>query len=228
MKDLNEIFPHGLVGIIFDCDGVMIDSLAANRHMYNLILSRLDLPPITEEQERFAFQATAIQALRHMLPARYHGKEAQYIKDLVDYDKEVLPKIRLMPGFMEFIHKAHSFGLRMAIDTNRTDFGIERILDFFSLPPYFEPVITSSNMEPKPSPAGAISICRAWGANPVQALFVGDSEDDKLAAKGSGAAFAAFGGKKDFYGDIEAATFTAFGHILWPYMEKNPDRAPGK
>ena len=27
---MGKLFPHGLTGIIFDCDGVMIDSRAAN------------------------------------------------------------------------------------------------------------------------------------------------------------------------------------------------------
>ena len=36
---MGKLFPHGLTGIIFDCDGVMIDSRAANAIFYNKVLA---------------------------------------------------------------------------------------------------------------------------------------------------------------------------------------------
>ena len=38
---MGKLFPHGLTGIIFDCDGVMIDSRAANAIFYNKVLAAL-------------------------------------------------------------------------------------------------------------------------------------------------------------------------------------------
>ena len=49
---MGKLFPHGLTGIIFDCDGVMIDSRAANAIFYNKVLAALGLPPLTPEQEK--------------------------------------------------------------------------------------------------------------------------------------------------------------------------------
>lgn len=45
---MGKLFPHGLTGIIFDCDGVMIDSRAANAIFYNKVLAALGLPPLTQ------------------------------------------------------------------------------------------------------------------------------------------------------------------------------------
>ncbi|WP_366912885.1 HAD hydrolase-like protein, partial [uncultured Desulfovibrio sp.] len=61
------LFPRGLGGVIFDCDGVMINSRAANEQFYNRVLAYFDLPPMTPEQEAYSFMATAGQALRHIL-----------------------------------------------------------------------------------------------------------------------------------------------------------------
>lgn len=218
-EKITEIFPDGIAGIIYDCDGVMIDSLAANRHFYNLILSSVNLPPITEEQEKFAFQATALQALEHMLPKKLHGKINGIIQNAVNYDQDVLPKIKLMPHYREFITKAHNFHLLQAIDTNRTDIGIQKVIDYFKLPPYFNPVISSTNSTPKPSPEGALKICRDWAVEPQKVLFVGDSMDDGLAAKGAGCIFAAFGGK-GLDGDIQVNDFQSLGNLLWPFCKK--------
>ncbi|MDE5879135.1 MAG: HAD-IA family hydrolase, partial [Desulfovibrio sp.] len=115
------------------------------------------------------------------------------------------------PGFLPFIETLHAAGSRLAIDTNRTDVGIERVLDFFSLPPYFEPVISASCARPKPSPEGAELILRAWGAAPREALFVGDSEHDREAARGAGLVFAGFGG---LTGALTAPDFAALARQL--------------
>lgn len=225
--ELSKLFPHGIAGIIYDCDGVMIDSLIANRHFYNLVLSSVNLPPITEEQERFAFQATAQQAFEHMLPESLHHNLDEIIRKAVNYDQDVLPKIKLMPHYRDFVVKAHKFNLRQAIDTNRTDIGIKKVIDYFELPPYFNPVISSTGTLPKPSPEGALKICKDWEVSPQRVLFVGDSADDGLAAKGAGCIFAAFGGK-GLDGDIQANDFESLGKLLWPFCEKISNHLAGE
>lgn len=211
---ISEATLKRLVGIIFDCDGVMIDSEEGNRYMYNKVLARLGLPPMTREQEEYAFMATAMDAFRHMTPPEVHdGIEALY-RDTIDYEKDVLTRTKLMPGFENFIFKAREKGLKLAIDTNRMDSGIKRVLDYFHLPPYFDPVITSSNCVPKPAPLGAEKICAAWNTLPGNVLFIGDSENDKETADGAGVPFAAFGGK-GLSGDLEVATFADLEKILW-------------
>ena len=205
-----DIFPQGLSGVVFDCDGVMIDSHEANRAFYNKVLAVLGLPPMGPEEESYAFMATAMEALRRMVPEERHHEIVDAISQ-VDYGSEVMPLVRLMPGFVPFMEALHAKGCRLAIDTNRTDVGIERVLDFFALPPYFEPVISASCARPKPSPEGAELILRAWGSAPGQALFVGDSENDLLAARGAGMVFAGLGG---LAGDLTAPDFPTLARML--------------
>ena len=211
--NLEELEKNGLCGLVFDCDGVMIDSADANRRFYALALGALGLPPMRKDQEKFAFQATAKQALLSMVPEELHDKIDETVRDKVDYIRDVLPHIRLMPGFEEFIDFAHKKGFRLAIDTNRTREGIMRVLDFFALPPYFDQIICSSNSEPKPSPDGAEKICKAWSAPPKTVLFVGDSENDRKTAVGAGTVFAALG-NRELRGDLEVPDFAAFGQML--------------
>lgn len=47
---LERTFPAGLSGLIFDCDGVMVDSRDVNIGYYNLLLREVGKPPITPEQ----------------------------------------------------------------------------------------------------------------------------------------------------------------------------------
>lgn len=43
---LERTFPAGLSGLIFDCDGVMVDSRDVNIGYYNLLLREVGKPPI--------------------------------------------------------------------------------------------------------------------------------------------------------------------------------------
>lgn len=214
-KTMTNLFPDGCSGIIFDCDGVMIDSADANRYLYNTILESLGLPRLTPEQERFAFQATFIQALHSLVPKKFHDILEEKIPALIKYDRDILPKIKLMHGYRAFVEEAATRGLRMAIDTNRTDPGIHKVIEYFCLPNCFKPVISCSvAAAPKPSPAGALAIMDDWSVPPAQILFAGDSEDDKKAAKGAGMIFAAFN-NPDLRGDLNISSWDQMATILW-------------
>lgn len=216
---LDLLFPGGMAGIIFDCDGVMIDSEDANRFFYNKVLAWLGLPPMNAEQERFAFMATARQALAAMTPPADHPRIEEAIREGVDYNRDIMPRTRLMPGFREFVELAHGLGLKMAIDTNRVEAGIKRILDFFALPNYFDPVISASSAAPKPSGDGARLVAASWGVPPGAILFIGDSATDGGAARDAGAVFGAFGPGAP-KGDARVADFASFGEELSLFAKK--------
>lgn len=186
------VLKNGPRGLVFDCDGVMIDSRDANRGFYNRILDAFGLGRMTAEQEDFAFRSTAMQALRRMIPKKEHGRIESVISEVIDYNRDVMPNIRLMPGFMEFMLALHGRGMPMGISTNRVREGMQRVLDFFRLPSYFSPIMTASDVEPKPSPEGLLRIAESWSILPEQVLFVGDSVDDMAAAAAAGTGFCAF------------------------------------
>lgn len=219
---LKDVFPHGLVGIAYDCDGVMVNSAAANRFLYNQILAALGLPAITPEQEVMAFQATFRQALERLTPPEMHGRLDDIYSSVVDYDRDIMPKIEPMPHYHEFVEAAHSHGLKQSLDTNRTEIGARKILDFFHLPPYFDPIMCATKAEPKPSPDGPRRICEAWDALPGQVLFAGDSESDAEAARGAGLVFCGFGG---IAGDITVNSWPELAETLWGGKDANITRS---
>ena len=64
---LERTFPAGLSGLIFDCDGVMVDSRDVNIGYYTLLLREVGKPPITPEQaaaakKELGAQISALQA----------------------------------------------------------------------------------------------------------------------------------------------------------------------
>ncbi len=189
---MSQLFANGLAGVIFDCDGVIVDSRESNNLFYNRVLEHFKLPPMTPEQEEFSFMATAMQALLHIVPPHLHNQISYVTTEVVNYHRDIMPMLRLQPGFVDFIDYLRAKQVRMAVHTNRRLEGIQTVLDIFGLPSYFNPVVAADTAAPKPSPEGTLHICAAWQTLPENVLFVGDSEHDKEAAQGAGVVFAAF------------------------------------
>ncbi len=199
-------------GIIFDCDGVIIDSKLANQKFYNLILQELDLPEMSADQEEYVHSHTVQDSVRHIVPeARL--QEAWEAARKISYTR-VLSYIELQPDIRQLLQSLWAKGLRMAINTNRTG-TLELILQRFALEDFFQPVVTPNMVaRPKPDPESLFLILKRWGADLDQAVFVGDSAVDAQAAREAGLEFWAYKNPK-----LQAALHVDSYALLKSYLQ---------
>ncbi len=190
-KKPHLLLPTDFVGIIFDCDGVILNSRAANALYYNKVLAALGLKPLTDEQESFTYMATVREALEYIIPKELHPKVPQVCKDVVNYKRDIMPHITLEDGFMDFINWAKSNSINMAVHTNRFD-GMPAILETFNLHGFFDLVMTAADATPKPSPAGIYKILEVWKQPASNVVFIGDSSNDQQAAMAAQMPFIAY------------------------------------
>jgi beta-phosphoglucomutase-like phosphatase (HAD superfamily) len=180
----------GLGGIIFDCDGVMIDSLEANRRYYNILLERLGQGPMTGTQETYVHAHHVRESLAHIFPPELLER-AEAARLGLDY-RDILPSLSLEEGLVEFVVAVRRAGMWAAINTNRSD-TMELLLDHFGLRGFFAPVVTAATVaRPKPDPEGILKILRAWDLAPGQVAYIGDTTLDEQAALAAGVRFWAF------------------------------------
>ncbi len=213
-KSPHTLLPAKVEGIIFDCDGVILNSREANTCYYNKILAALGLPPMTEEQSTFAHMATVKQVFAYLVPEELHHKIQEIQGKVVNYYRDIMPLVTLEEGFMDFILWAQSQNIRMAIHTNRMN-GMPIVLDTFHLHGFFDPVVTAALAKPKPAPDGIFYIIEQWGMPKENLIFVGDSLSDAEAAKGAQVSFAAYGNK-----NLEAAIALSHFKALQDCIEK--------
>ncbi len=183
---------HGLPsGVIFDCDGVVIDSRAANIAYYNYLREYIGLPVLTREQEDFVQAATVNQAMDAIFPKPLQPLLRDAAKK-ISYVRDIMPHIGCYPGLHDVLDFCRASGLRLAMNTNRTD-GMDTLLDNCRLRGYFDPIVLASHVpHPKPAPDGALFILKSWEIPHEKALFIGDSASDKGAAQGASIPFLAF------------------------------------
>ena len=178
-------------GIIFDCDGVLIDSREANIAYYNYLRNYVGLPPLAKDQHDFVQAGTVNDVLNIIIPKPLRPLMREAISRL-SYKKEIMPHITHFPGLHDVLDMCKKAGIPMGIDTNRQD-GMDIIMDNCRLHGYFEPIVlVDSVSRPKPYPDGALLIAETWGAEPSSLLFVGDSASDKGAAESAGIPFLSF------------------------------------
>ena len=181
---------QGVQGVIFDCDGVLIDSRQANVAYYNLILQAIGLPGLRASDEEYVHSHTVTESIRACVPAGRLQEALQAAKS-VTY-RQVLPHIRIQPGLFKLLDHLRTASFLIGINTNRTN-TMHLVLERFDLEPYFFPVMTASAVTwPKPHPESLFTVLRMWGLEPEQAVFIGDTEVDQLTAQAAGVRFWAY------------------------------------
>jgi phosphoglycolate phosphatase-like HAD superfamily hydrolase len=211
-KSLKSAPRSELNGLVFDIDGVMLDSRASNMKFYNLIREAVHLPPLNPEEEEYCHMASEAECLARIIPPEY--REAAYdARAKISYTEQILPLLSLEDGLLEALRRLEMWGVKLGIFTNRSK-KVYELLRYFGLENFFLPVMTVSDCPPKPCPDGLVEIMAQWGETPATIAFLGDSAVDQQAAHDAGVTFWSFRNKKlnaglhvdDFFGMIAVIT----------------------
>lgn len=201
---------------IFDCDGVLFDSLQANIEFYNTILSAFKKPPMKDSQINYIHMATAEESVAYLFKGDPLIEDAQRLRLNIDYHR-FIPYMKLEPGAREVLQVLKGKGKKLAICTNRST-SMQAILENFDLVSLFDCVVTALDVKrPKPDPEGLFLILKTVSLPPEKVLFVGDSTLDQKASQSANIPFAAYK-RIDFEADYYVDKFEQI-LSLQPYEE---------
>jgi phosphoglycolate phosphatase len=176
--------------IIYDCDGVLIDSRRANEAFYNHILGHFGLPDITPEQLTQAQFLTSQEAIDLLFQGTPYQAAAQEYQKTVD-NNPFLPLLTLEPHIKETLAELRPT-YRTAIATNRGR-SLPLVLERLGLQEFFDLTISSQDItHPKPHPESLIVILEHYRIAPREALYIGDAEVDRQVAARAGVPFIAY------------------------------------
>ena len=182
--------------VVFDCDGVLFDTEAANRAYYNHILRHFGKPAMTAEQFVYAHQHTLKEAIAHLFGDAESIAAVYAYRQTMDYSR-FLKLLKVEPHLVPLLSKIKP-RLKTAIATNRSD-TMSRLLAEFNLTDHFDLVVTSFDIpRPKPYPDALLKILSYFNIAPRQALYIGDSQVDAEAAAAARIPFVAYRNEKLF------------------------------
>ena len=176
--------------VAFDCDGVMFDSVKANTAYYNHILEHFGLPVMTAEQFVYANMHTAEKVLAYLL------EEPEILDAALAYRRGLSyrPFVREMEiePYLKPLLQAIRPRYKTAIATNRTD-SIGWVISDHGLEGLFDYVVSVFDVKaPKPDPEPLQKILAHFQVTSRQAIYVGDSELDEIAADKAGIPLVAY------------------------------------
>ena len=170
--------------VIFDFDGTIIDTNALIEEGLNHFslryrgnhLSRKELVELTgktlEDQMHYIHPVHALSMLEQFKIWYTHHHNA---------------KTKAFPGMITLIKTLKSRGHRLAIVSNNSKLSLNQGLNHLMISNYFDIVITRDDViNVKPSPEGLERVLAMLDVDPSEAIYIGDTHNDMLAARKAG------------------------------------------
>jgi len=182
--------------VIYDCDGVLFDSLEANTKLYNDLCSLVGRVPLREEEMQYVHTHTVFEAI-HFIFGKENDLEKKALESLKQVDlRNYLIYLKMEPHLFQTLEKLKEKGILRVINTNRTT-SMKYIMEKYDLWQYFEMVVTALDVKnPKPNPESIEKIIEAFKLKKEEIVFIGDSDVDQQTAKSSGIKFIAYKNKE--------------------------------
>ena len=172
----------GVAGVMFDWDGVLLDSIGAAFNVYNRIFERVG-PRVLTKDEYLELQSPNWYDfyVKIGLPKPlWKEVDGEWLRL---YEEE---KPELHDDALECLAALKKAGLRLALVSNGSKARVEDELKRLNARPWFEVVLSGERKEElKPSPVMLERALGLMGIEPQDVVYVGDSPADIQAAKGA-------------------------------------------
>lgn len=170
-------------GILYDLDGVLIDSAQA---WFRVILRGREscgLPPVTYE----AFKPTFGQGIEADRAEFFPDWTAAQLQAFYDQTFiEELSAIEVMSGALDLLRDLHAVGLRQAVVTNTPRELAQCILKDKGFSPYLDTLAAAGETTEKPAPDLIWLALKRLELDIPDVLYVGDSSVDVAACQAAG------------------------------------------
>jgi len=190
-----RIIFKNIKAVLFDLDGVLIDSYPGWFRLFNDALNHFGFEQITEMTFRKHWGQSTEEDVRIFMPGKTVDQVRTYFQK---HFPQYLSYLKVNPMAMRTLHALSELGLKLACVTNSHRKIVLEILDIYRLAGYFEIILTVDDVKnPKPAPDILLEACRLLGVELNQALFIGDTLIDKKAGDRAGLFFVGYRIKAD-------------------------------
>ncbi len=173
--------------LVFDIDGVLIDSFDANLKFFQDLLSKAGYKPPTKKEYSPIFHLSMLDVIR-ICTKSSDEKEIKRVWEMGRSRKVKYPIFLLKTTKdLEKTIIELSGKYLLGIVTNRVKEGIYKIPVLSRLQKYFQITVAyqdTKNHKPHPDPL--LLACKKLGVNPDEAVYVGDAQSDIIAGKAAG------------------------------------------
>ncbi|MBI5530937.1 MAG: HAD-IA family hydrolase [Candidatus Doudnabacteria bacterium] len=172
--------------VIFDIDGVLMDSFEANYEFMTDIASRLNLKFISKREYKLNFA----KPFREILKSANSLSDVGEVEKLIEkIRKKVSYPFRLVKTYDQCEESLNSLNkkYKLALVTSRPVSGLKVYYKHAKNEKLFKTAITLNDVKNhKPHPESLLLAAKKLKIKPEEAIYVGDAKSDMLAAKAAG------------------------------------------
>lgn len=189
---------RGIAAVMFDLDGTLLDTVPDIAAAAERMLDALGRPPRSAEEIRSFIGKGIPHLVQRCLRASAGSARADVLQDDAlqaealamfqeFYFEESGRRTAIYPGVIEGLERFRAMRLRLACVTNKAARFTVPLLERMGLAPWFEMVVSGDTLaRKKPDPMQLAHICTEFTLAPPEALLIGDSANDALAARAAG------------------------------------------
>lgn len=168
-------------GVVFDCDGTLVDSLAQAFESFNHALQAVGEQRRSREAIKRYFGVGADRILIQLVGDEERGLEA--FQHYMDHQSELADRTHLHAGVREMLDQLAHANVPMAVVTGRHERDLDVVLAPHKLSDYFVAMIADNHApNSKPAPDGLQLAAERMGLPPQDCIYVGDAIVDIQAA----------------------------------------------
>jgi HAD superfamily hydrolase (TIGR01509 family) len=173
-------------GVIFDMDGVLIDSHALHRHAWRRFLASLGKDVADEQLDYILEGRRREEILRYFLGDLPRDTLVEYGQQKGHFFRENLKDVQLIPGVRAFLEILATAGIKTGIATSASSYRTRETLEVLDLKK-FAVVITGDDVPiGKPDPTVYECACQAMQLPREELLVLEDAPCGVQAAKAAG------------------------------------------
>ncbi|MCC6182999.1 MAG: hexitol phosphatase HxpB [Bacteroidia bacterium] len=177
---------RGIKAVIFDMDGVLIDSEPLWRRVMIQSFNEIGIP-LTEEDCKTTTGSRFIEVIKYWFEKyQFHTLNPKDFEDLVVSRLCELIKIegKLMPGVIKVLDFLKNKSFKLAIATSSNEKLLKTVITELNIQSYFHTTCSAEYLKyGKPHPEVFLNCANNLGVIPSQCLVIEDSVNGVIAAK---------------------------------------------
>lgn len=165
-----------LKAIIFDMDGVLIDSHGAHRAAWRSFNEAVN-HPVTEQELDFVLDGRKREEILFHFLGELSPEQLQEYGRLKDtFFQQQVDDITVLPGLRPFLEELSRAGVRLGVATSANAQRTKNMLARLQLEEFFQVVVTGTEVDNgKPDPAVFLLTAARLGVSPREVLVIEDA-----------------------------------------------------
>lgn len=177
--------------VLFDLDGTLLDTIGDLVEAANRMLAELGRPLRSAVQIHSFVGKGVAMLVRRCLTEDTYATELEIERGIEVFRRHYAQingdTTRIYPGIEDALQAMRALGLKLAVVTNKAEEFTLPLLQRVGFASRFDAVVSGDSVATKkPDPAMLHHACGLLGVGAAQALMIGDSANDALAARAAG------------------------------------------